>query len=61
LDYTKTFVPVVKWETIRTIVTIATHNGWRIEHFDVQITFFNGFFNEEGFIVPRQEQKLCHL
>jgi len=61
LDYTKKFVPIVKWETICIIVTIATHNGWCIEHLEVQITFLNGFVNEEGFIVPRQEQKLCHL
>jgi hypothetical protein len=33
------FALVVKWETIRTLVAIATHNGWHIKHLD-------GFLNE---------------
>jgi hypothetical protein len=37
-------------ETIRTVATIATHNVWRIKHFDVQTTFLHGFFNEEVFM-----------
>jgi hypothetical protein len=52
LDYIETFVLVIEWETICTIVTIATHNGWCIEQLDVQITFLNDFLNEKGFIVP---------
>jgi hypothetical protein len=68
LDYMETFALVLKWETICTLTTIATHNGWCIEHLDVQTTFLNGFLNEEvfmfqleGLVVPRQEQKVCYL
>lgn len=46
----ETFVPIVKWETIRMVAAIATHNVWRIKHFDVQIFFLNGFLNEEVFM-----------
>ncbi len=68
LTYMETFVLVVKWETICTLTTIATRNGWCIEHLNVQTTFLNDFLNEEifmfqlkGLVVPKQEQKVCHL
>lgn len=68
LDYIEIFALVVKWEAIRTLAAIATHNGWHIKHLDVQTTFLDGFLNEkvfmfqlEGLVVPEQEQKVCHL
>jgi hypothetical protein len=44
------FAPIVKWEIIRTLATIAMHNVWCIKHFDVQTTFLHGFLNEEVFM-----------
>jgi hypothetical protein len=64
----ETFALVVKWETICTLTSIATRDGWHVKHLDVQTTFLNGFlikevfmFQLEGLVVPEQEQKVYHL
>jgi hypothetical protein len=46
IDYLETFVPVIKWATIRTIVVLAATNHWQIHHMDVRTTFLNGNLKE---------------
>jgi hypothetical protein len=46
VDYTETFAPVVKWETIRLIVGLSAHRGWPIQHLDVQTAFLHGILTE---------------
>lgn len=51
-DYTETFAPVVKWNTLRSIVALAGHQGWQIFHLDVKTAFLNGVIEEEIYVAP---------
>jgi hypothetical protein len=68
VDYTETFAPVVKWETIRLIVGLSAHRGWPIQHLDVQTAFLHGILTEplylmqpQGFISPGQHHLVYRL
>lgn len=68
IDYHDTFAPVVKWETIRLVIAIATHPHWQILHLDVQTAFLNNTLQEEvyvtqpqGFIFPGSQHLVCRL
>jgi hypothetical protein len=50
-DYFKTFVHIVKWETIWIVNGLARHCGWPIHHLNVQTMFLNGVFYEEMYMV----------
>lgn len=49
-DYTETFAPVVKWNTLRSVVALAGHNGWPIFHLDVKTAFLNGDITEDIYV-----------
>lgn len=49
-DFTETFAPVVKWNTLRSIVALAAHNSWNIYHLDVKTAFLNGEIEEDIFV-----------
>ena len=68
IDYDETFAPTTKWNTIRTIINLVAHNGWKLHQMDVKIAFLNGDLKEEvfmtqpqGFEVEGQEHKVCKL
>jgi hypothetical protein len=68
VDYEETFSPTTKYDTICTLFSMATHNGWNIHQMDVKTTFLNGDLKEnvfmsqlEGFVVKGQEHKVCKL
>jgi hypothetical protein len=51
-DYSETFAPVVKWNTLRSIVALAGHQGWNIFHLDVKTAFLNGIIEEDIYVSP---------
>ncbi|KAD6795802.1 hypothetical protein E3N88_06698 [Mikania micrantha] len=68
IDYTETFAPVARFETIRVIIAIAAHHGWKLHQLDVKTAFLNGELNEEiyvqqpeGFISKGCEEKVYKL
>ena len=68
IDFTDTFAPVVRWETIRILLAIATHLKWPIHQLDVLTAFLNGILEEDvymhqplGFIQPGAEHLVCKL
>ena len=40
LDYDKTFCPVVRFESVRTMVALAVQNGLKLHQMDVTTAFF---------------------
>ena len=65
IDYEETFSPTTKWATIRTLLSLAAQNGWKVHQMDVKTAFLNGDLKEnvfmsqpEGFVVKGQEQKV---
>ncbi|KAK2404761.1 putative mitochondrial protein [Trifolium repens] len=68
VDYGDTFAPVARHETIRLIVALSAHNGWKIFHLDVKSAFLNGVLQEEiyveqpaGFVISGHEDKVYRL
>jgi hypothetical protein len=68
VDFLDTFAPVVRWETIRTLLAIAVHLNWPIHQLDVLTAFLNGILKEDvymlqppGFVQFGMEHLVCKL
>ncbi|CAM8889824.1 unnamed protein product [Rhodiola kirilowii] len=69
LDYHETFAPVVKMNTVRTLLAIASSKGWPLYQLDVDNAFLYGHLDEEvymtlpiGFYKTEKSQgKVCKL
>ena len=47
IDYSETFAPVAKMNTIRVILSLATNYGWELQQFDVKNAFLHGKLEEK--------------
>lgn len=68
LDYEETFSPVVRFESVRTVVSLAISEKMKLHQMDVKTAFLNGELTEdvfmkqpEGFIKPGKENLVCRL
>ena len=68
IDYSDTFAPVVRWETIRILIALAVHLNWSIHQLDVLTAFLNGILTEDvymyqpqGFIRSGTSHLVCKL
>ena len=68
IDYEETFSPTTKWGTIRTLLSMAAQNVWKVHQMDVKNAFLNGDLKEnvfmsqpKDFVVKGQENKVCKL
>ncbi|KAH9802383.1 hypothetical protein KPL71_001364 [Citrus sinensis] len=69
IDYTDTFAPVAKINTIRILLSLAVNLDWPVQQFDVKNAFLNGNLSEEIYMdLPpgcsgpeRLNQKVCKL
>jgi len=59
VDFSKTFAPMARLDTIRMILAIVAQQGWKVYQLDVKSAFLNGVLHEEiyveqpdGFIKP---------
>jgi hypothetical protein len=50
LDYTETFSPVVRYDSLRVMLAIATHQNLEMIQFDVRTAFLHGILKEEIFM-----------
>ena len=65
IDYEKIFAPVARLDTMRLLISLATHHRWKIYHLDVKSVFLNGILEEEvyvqqpeGFLIKGQEDSI---
>jgi Reverse transcriptase (RNA-dependent DNA polymerase) len=42
IDYDKTFAPVAKVSTVRTLISMAVNGGWKLHQLDVKNAFLHG-------------------
>ena len=68
IKYDENFAPVPRYSSIRSILALSMHIGWRIHQMDVKTTFLNGIIEEEvyieqpgGFDIFRSETHVCKL
>ena len=66
LDYTETFSPVAKLNSICIIISLAANLDWTLHQLDVKNAFLHGDLNETVYMAqpPRFESKgedVCHL
>ena len=47
IDYDETFAHVARYSSIRSILALSAHMGWRIHHMDVKNEFLIGIIEEE--------------
>lgn len=50
VDFFETFAPVVRYESVRCILSLAAANRMTVKQFDVKTAFLNGDLNEDVFI-----------
>ena len=67
-DYDETFCPVVRLESLRTLIALSTQRGLKLHHVDVHTAFLNGTLQEEvymqqpiGYEKEGEEHLVCRL
>ena len=68
LDYDENLSPVVRSESIRSVISLACKEGLKLHQMDVTTVFLNGELDQEiymrqpkGFIADGQEHLVCRL
>jgi hypothetical protein len=50
LDFSETYAPVAKLESIRILLSYATYHGFKLYQMDVKSAFLNGLIKEEVYV-----------
>ena len=68
IDYEETFSPVVRFESVRSVIALAAHENMKLHQMDVKTAFLNGKLQEEvfirqpeGFVEQGKENHVCRL
>ena len=68
IDYQETYSPVVRYASLRALLSLAAHHDWEAHHMDVKAAYLNGLLQEEiymqqpeGFVAAGKEQLVCRL
>ena len=67
-NYDETFSPVVRFESVQTVIALAAQHGLKLYQMNVTTAFLNGTHKEEiymkqpeGFAKKRKEHLVCRL
>jgi hypothetical protein len=58
VDFDETFAPVARLESIRILLSIAYHLGFKVYQMDVKSSFLNGVLQEEVYVENRRDFKI---
>ena len=47
IDYSETFVPVIKSASLRVFLAVCAQHGWRVWQMDIKSAYLNGSINED--------------
>jgi hypothetical protein len=66
IDFTETFAPVVRYDSIRAVLAVAAHLNLEITQFDVKTAFLHGDLKEEIYMDQPEEfedgtDRVCRL
>jgi hypothetical protein len=68
IDYDDIFVSVAQLDSVRLLIALTAHEGWKVHHMNIKSAFLNGDLQEEvyveqtvGFIVASKEHKVLKL
>lgn len=66
IDYSETFSPVVRYDSVRTVLSLAAIHNMEITQFDVKTAFLNGNLAEDIYMrmpegVQCEDGYVCHL
>ena len=67
IDYEETFAPMAKMNTVRIIISLATHFGWEMHQFDVKNVFLHESLEDvymeipPGYGATNGGNKVCRL
>ncbi|KAK2442007.1 putative mitochondrial protein [Trifolium repens] len=50
VDYNEVFAPVARWDTIRTILSLAASSEWKVYQLDVKSAFLHGELTENVYV-----------
>ena len=67
VEFSETFAPVARLDTIRMLLAVAAQKGWKIFQLYVKSVFLNGYLQEEifmeqpkGFVMGGEEEKFTY-
>ena len=52
IDYFETYAPTTRYDSIRVLLSIAAHLGYRLVQFDIKTAFLHGDLEEEIYMIP---------
>jgi hypothetical protein len=50
IDYDEVFTPVARLDSVRSLITLATHEGWEVHHMDIKSAFLNDDLQEDVYV-----------
>jgi len=66
MDFNQTFAPVVRLETLRSIIAETIQRGWKLRQMDVKGAYLNGLLKEEVYMAQPEgfddrTSRVCRL